>query len=398
MSERGESYEYANFIPALYRLGHEVAFFESWDRNCASSFIDLNTRLLQTVEQVRPDIILSVQRLYEIWHETWSILKDMKIAATINWTTDDSWRYDQFSKFIAPVFHAFTTTYPRIFDRYKQDCLDNVILTQWGASSEKLKKPLRSKDCSIEVSFVGSAHGNRRTWIKALHKRGVNVKCYGYGWDSGAVESSKVYDIYRQSKISLNFVDGSLVLDGLTLKREGQIKARTFEVPGAGGFVLTENVDGLEKYFTMGEELDSFQTVEEATEKIQFYLNRPEERDRIAVACFERIVKDHTYEQRLQPVLEFALAQRKAYEASNRDFPKHVVLYSEIVELNRRHAIGFGLRALRRILVLVCALFWGKYRGSRAARRFVFEISWRLLGSKTYSASGFPGRMFYMES
>jgi hypothetical protein len=33
-----------------------------------------------------------------------------------------------------------------------------------------------------------------------------------------------------------------------------------------------------------------------------------------------------------------------------------------------------------------------------AARRFVFELSWRFAGARTYSASGWAGRMFYRES
>jgi hypothetical protein len=28
----------------------------------------------------------------------------------------------------------------------------------------------------------------------------------------------------------------------------------------------------------------------------------------------------------------------------------------------------------------------------------VFELSWRLVGARTYSADGWPGRMFYKES
>jgi len=34
----------------------------------------------------------------------------------------------------------------------------------------------------------------------------------------------------------------------------------------------------------------------------------------------------------------------------------------------------------------------------RAARRLLFEISWRLGGRRTYSAAGLPGRLFYRES
>ena len=45
----------------------------------------------------------------------------------------------------------------------------------------------------------------------------------------------KIPEIMRQSVISLNFSNS----------RQGrQIKARTFEVPGAGGFLMTETAPG----------------------------------------------------------------------------------------------------------------------------------------------------------
>ena len=79
----GAGYEYTNFIPALYRLGHEVQFLESSNRTCYRNFRELNEALLHTVEESRPDVIFSVMFTYEIWIETWKILRDAGIAATI---------------------------------------------------------------------------------------------------------------------------------------------------------------------------------------------------------------------------------------------------------------------------------------------------------------------------
>ena len=56
------------------------------------------------------------------------------------------------------------------------------------------------------------------------------------------------------------------------------------------------------------------------------------------------------------------------------------------------------MKLLRGLLVLPCSLFWGRERGARAARRMLFELSWRLAGDHTYCAAGWPGRLFYHES
>ena len=66
------------------------------------------------------------------------------------------------------------------------------------------------------------------------------------------------------------------------------MKARTFEVPGAGGFLLTENAAALEKFYIPGEEIVTFCSISELADKIKYYLNHPQERDEIARAGFSR--------------------------------------------------------------------------------------------------------------
>jgi spore maturation protein CgeB len=55
--ERGESYEYANFIPALRNMGHEVSFFDSWDKSLYKDYSDLNRQLLHKIAEDDLDII-----------------------------------------------------------------------------------------------------------------------------------------------------------------------------------------------------------------------------------------------------------------------------------------------------------------------------------------------------
>ncbi len=63
---RGEGYEFSNFIPTFRRLGHEVLFLESWNRERYKDFRELNEIFLRTVEEKRPDIVFSVLSNYEI--------------------------------------------------------------------------------------------------------------------------------------------------------------------------------------------------------------------------------------------------------------------------------------------------------------------------------------------
>ncbi len=104
--KRGDGYEYQNFLPALRRLGHEVDILESLLRSEYMDFVELNRAVLNKVESWKPDLVLYGQVHYEVWTETWDIIRKSGIAATINWASDDSWKYSQASRFIAKHFDA----------------------------------------------------------------------------------------------------------------------------------------------------------------------------------------------------------------------------------------------------------------------------------------------------
>lgn len=381
---RGIGTEYAAFIPALKRLGHEVIHFESWDKSYFNDFKELNSSLLHVVDKEQPDILLAVQMGYEIWLETLEIIKSRGDVATICWTTDDSWKYRETSRFIGREYHAMTTTYPGVVSKYHQDGIKNVLLTKWAANAETLHEPLSAKSCRYKVTFIGAAHGDRKARIEYLRKSGVEVNCFGYGWPSGPIDAEKIPEIMQESIVSLNFAKS---------KGENQIKARTFEVPGAGGFLLTEDAPGLDRCYEIGKEIVTYQGMDELVKKINYYLSHPDERDCIAIAGFNRTKHEHTYDLRMKTVIEFALVSRDKWLQSR--IKSRGLSFDEI---SKGHRLNIPLRILRSVLVKSCSLIWGNRRGPRAARRILFELGWRLSGKKVYTAAGWPGRMFYNES
>jgi spore maturation protein CgeB len=164
-------------------------------------------------------------------------------------------------------------------------------------------------------------------------------------------------------------------------------------VPGAGGFLISENAENLNRFYC-AEEVETFDGVDELGGKIKKYLDEFENRDRIAQAGYRRTIDQHTYEHRFSKLLDAVgniKKNRIEYMTGGIDMKK----FSSI---EKRHHVGIALRILGQLWRLPFLLVWGKVRGPRAARRFMFELSWRLVGRKTYSASGWPGRLFYWES
>ena len=390
---RGEGYEHANFIPALRALGHEVSLFDCYDRAAYHDFADLNRRLVETVATTQPDVLFCVLMHYEVWIETLDLIRSAAPAALINWGTDDSWKFWQFSRFIAPHFDLCATTDAAAFQAARDLRLETIVRSQWAAPAGHSADPMPSAACLYDVSFVGAAYGDRKRWIDALQAHDIAVVCFGHGWGSGVIDSDEVPRIYRQSRISLNLADSGLQLRGGRLVRSRQIKARTFEVPIAGGFLLTQPSDSLGDYFEDGREVATFTSHATLIEQVRHYLAHPAERDAMAMAGAKRARAEHSYEARFAPLLA------QAIERAQQRRPVAWALHPDMIEpAAARHRAGSLARTFGRMASGVGSLAFGNCRGPRAARRALYEMSWRLAGARTYSAAGLPGRLFYRES
>ncbi len=388
---RGEGYEYSNFLPALRALGHEVHHFESWDRNAHADFAALNLALLDRVDTLHPDLVFCVLMGYEVWTET---LRTLRLGGVrvLNWGTDDSWKYPQFSRHVAPEVDLWATTSHVALERARADGLQNVRLSQWAASGARTAEPLASEDCRYDVSFIGSAYGNRGRWIARLKARGLHVECFGQGWPNGPVDAARIPEIYRCSRISLNFGDSGLQWRGLVPYRSRQIKARVFEVPAAGGCLLTEQAERLNDYYESGVEMETFADEDSLIDRARVLLAEPERRDAMAWAGYRRTIREHLYEGRFGVLLGEP-------EVRNADAaPGHRLDRDLFMRALADHRTDAGLQFLRKVMVWPLQRIWGERRGARAARRLLFELSWRLCGRATYKASGLPGRLFYRES
>ena len=86
---------------------------------------------------------------YEVWSETLDIIREHSPAVVVNWGTDDSWKYDQVSRFLIPHLDFHVTTDKNTVLRAVRDGFANVVPSQWAASRTQLldtaaEQPMRS--------------------------------------------------------------------------------------------------------------------------------------------------------------------------------------------------------------------------------------------------------------
>lgn len=103
--------------------------------------------------------------------------------------------------------------------------------------------------------------------------------------------------IFRHSLINLNISSPQL---------ETTVNLRVFDVPAAGGFLLTDWKEELESLFEMGREVVCYHSIEEMNELIDFYQRHPQMREPIIRRSRQRVQANHRVIHRMKKMLELA--------------------------------------------------------------------------------------------
>lgn len=312
---RGLSFEHTNFYTALDGMGHEVVQFDFMRRKAAVGKRQMNAELIARAEELKPDVSFFVLFTDEIAPGTIEEVARRGSAPTVNWFADDHWRFDNFTRHYAPAFTWSVTTDADSIEKYHAIGYRNAIRSQWACNRYAYSRVTDSLD--HDVTFVGQPHGDRREVISRLQAAGNRVECWGYGWPAGRLDHDQMVRVFSSSAINLNLSNSSEPDMRLRARvyrllkridesgpRRSQIKGRTFEVPGSGGFLLTDKVPHLEDYFELDREIGVFGSTDELVERVGWWLAHPEERAAVAEAGYRRVLAEHTYDHRFQQIFD----------------------------------------------------------------------------------------------
>ena len=156
----------------------------------------------------------------------------------------------------------------------------------YGASIMFEKLGLGTLNSSSNVLQKAVKWGEKRN---AYSKRLQNVVC-------PALYGLEMMRLLSKAKIAVN-----IHID-LSKKYGGNM--RLFETTGVGTCLVTDIKDNLNQFFTVDREVVAYRSVEECAEKINWLLEHPSERKKIANAGQKRTLRDHTYAQRIAQLNE----------------------------------------------------------------------------------------------
>jgi hypothetical protein len=139
-------------------------------------------------------------------------------------------------------------------------------------------------------------------WGPKLARQWRNLRYYWAGvhhaWMGKEVYMKEFADVIRNTKIYLG-QDADVVVPGKYLSN------RVFAVLGCGGFYLGRRTPGISSVFEVGKELEVFDSEDELTEKIHFYLKNEEKRKQIAVEGQKKVINNFSYGHQMKKIFEW---------------------------------------------------------------------------------------------
>jgi spore maturation protein CgeB len=162
------------------------------------------------------------------------------------------------------------------------------------------------------VTFVGSLvagiHDNRLPLLETVAQRlgdafelwtssvehlaagsALRARYQGPAW------GRTMYRVLRDSALTLNVHWGS---------EPHANNLRLYEATGVGTALLTDWKDDLGELFEVGREVAAYRDPDECIDLIEYYLARDDEREALAAAGQRRTLRDHTYRQRMEELVE----------------------------------------------------------------------------------------------
>jgi spore maturation protein CgeB len=164
--------------------------------------------------------------------------------------------------------------------------------------------------CYADVSFIGNWRPEREAFLEQLTEFNLVIWGSDYWkkrtrpqsplkklWAGYAAEGAEFSRAVSVSKISLNIL-GPISWPGPNM--------RSFELPACQAFVLSERQPGITQYFKEGQSIECYSTIEEAREKINYYLREDAARKEIAQAGYKTVIHcGNTYVDRAKTIIDW---------------------------------------------------------------------------------------------
>lgn len=329
-------------IKALEEMGHTVEIFDApvlYDAYKALKLLKLdpmhisqieegflnlvNQALWMQIKSFEPNFLLALAQA-PIGSSLLKKLRQSNIK-TVMWFVEDYCLFTYW-KLLAPLYDVFAIIQkePFISELHKIG-QNNVLYLPLAAQPNIHKKIIlnekEKKEYGSDIGFLGAGYPNRRIAFRGLSEK--NFKIWGSDWEDEKylqnniqrngqrISAEESVKIYNATKININ-LHSSIHTDKLV--SEGDfVNPRTFELAAIGAFQLVDERKLMNDLFAK-DELATFNSVQDLYSKIDYFLENENERIKYILKSRERILKEHTYEKRMEQLISFMVERFGNFE------------------------------------------------------------------------------------
>lgn len=255
-------------------------------------------------------------------------IRSMGIKTAV-WFTDDPY-YTDVTSSIAPYYHYVFTqeincvSYYQILGCPQVHYLPLAVNTKVFVNQQNKEE----NEKSIDVCFMGAGWNNRIILFDEIaeYLSKKNTLIVGRFWNRmskysiladkikfGFLSPDESAQLINQSKIVINnhraFDDNTFFNANSNKLPALSINPRTFEISACCAFQLTDVRQELHRYYEVGEEIETYTTSVELIEKLDYFLEHDDERNRIAQKGYIQTMNYHTYKNRLTSMLKIIFRQ-----------------------------------------------------------------------------------------
>jgi spore maturation protein CgeB len=285
-----------------------------WAKENNISFTEENwkyTIAFEQVKKLRPDIVFT-GAMFDIFDDFFTSLKPY-VKKFFCWIASPIANNVSFKNIDLVI-----TSLPTLVQEFKNMGLKSELLN--AAFDEYILKKLMPEKDNIEVSFIGglsAAHNKRVAELQKFAKK-VPTKIWGYGIGNledkrnrvvrkilgptpiiknykGECWGQDMYNKLAASKITFN--------SHIELAGSYAVNMRMFEATGCGTLLLTDGKNSKLKFFEDKKHVLFYESIDEAIELANYYLQNEKERKAIAKAGQDFTLSNYNYRTTTQKLI-----------------------------------------------------------------------------------------------
>ncbi len=187
-------------------------------------------------------------------------------------------------------YDGIITSDKNCYQEYTKMGLKSIWLPYWADSSKYFSaQTIRQFD----LTTIMNPRRNRIKTLRLLEK----IETFNFINGKGKF-NEEAADFYRNSKVIFN------------KSNYGEITIRIFEAMACGALLITDKLDekvGLDDLFQDKKDLVYYHSDKDLINKVSYFLEKPSEREKIALSGFKKVMKDHTEFNRANDIYDFIL-------------------------------------------------------------------------------------------